>query len=159
MLGANKTIFKTELNKWSMKRIGIITLLMLLILDSCDLSKKDVECSPVPPFIYIDLINKDSISILGLNNGIDPDSVRFIINNKVITPRIDSNLIALNTTNLDTLSDKDFFLYLDNNDFDTIKLIINKNDGECGVYYDIIDFQYNRLKRVEGKRRIYKVLK
>ena len=142
-----------------MKRFGIITLLILLTLDSCDLTKKDVECSPVPPFIYIDLINKDSISILGLNNVINPDSVRFIIGNKIISPRIDSNLIALNTTNLDTLSNKDFFLYLNNNDYDTIRLIINKNSGECGIYYDVTDFQYNRLRIIESNRRIYKVLK
>ncbi len=142
-----------------MKRFGIISLLILLTLDSCDLTKKDVECSPVPPFIYIDLINKDSISILGLNNVINPDSVRFIIGNKIISPRIDSNLIALNTTNLDTLSNKDFFLYLNNNDYDTIRLIINKNSGECGIYYDVTDFQYNRLRIIESNRRIYKVLK
>ena len=142
-----------------MKRFGIISLLILLTLDSCDLTKKDVECSPVPPFIYIDLINKDSISILGLNNVINPDSVRFIIGNKIISPRIDCDWIALNTTNLDTLSNKDFFLYLNNNDYDTIRLIINKNSGECGIYYDVTDFQYNRLRIIESNRRIYKVLK
>jgi hypothetical protein len=90
---------------------------------------------------------------------INPDSVRFIIGNKIISPRIDSNLIALNTTNLDTLSNKDFFLYLNNNDYDTIRLIINKNSGECGIYYDVTDFQYNRLRIIESNRRIYKVLK
>ena len=142
-----------------MKGFSIYCLLILLIIDSCDLSKKDVECSPVPPFIYIDLINIDSISILGLNKRINPDSVYFIINNRIISPRIDSNLIALNTTNLDTLSNKDFYLYLNSNDYDTLKLIINKFNGECGIYYDIADFKYNGLKILECNRRVFKVLK
>lgn len=150
---------RITLTKKCMGRILLILFLISSILSSCDLTKEKVECSPVSPILFLHLVDKDSISQVGQKSIYNPDSIFYIINNKYVKPQIDSVFILLNTTNLDTISDKDIFLYLSQFDIDTIRVNIIKSTSECGIYYDVLRFTYNDIEIVSKNKRIYTVVK
>lgn len=142
-----------------MIRILLILFFITTILSSCDLTKRDVECIPIPPFVLLHLVDKDSISQVGQTSNYKPDSIFYIINKQNVKPRIDSVFVLLNITGLDTISDKDIYLYLSQIDIDTIRVDIIKGISECGVYYDILRFTYNDIEIVSNHNRIYTIVK
>lgn len=134
-------------------KVVLLSIFVIFLVVSCNFPEKDVECSPVPSFVYIHLIGMDSVSLIGYNKLYHPDSIKFIINQSFIKTRIDSIYLTLNTTNLDTLSNKDFYLYLNQADTDTIRLKVTKSKSECGTFFGIDEFRYNGELVVQSSNR------
>ena len=140
------------------KSIILFVLFVVPILHSCNSDYVDFSCSPKLPY-GIEIIDKDSLNILGFDKQYNPDSIYYEIDNKVIKAYTTLDHISINFIGLDKMNDKDFYLHLNSSDTDTLKMMVENKTNECGDNITtIIEFYYNKKQIIE-KKRIFKIIK
>jgi hypothetical protein len=56
------------------------------------------------------------------------------------------------------VDNKEFYIFLNSSDQDTLKLHIKNGTSECGDYTEILEFSYNG-KGIKETKRVFKVVK
>jgi len=132
--------------------IGIA--LITLCMTSCKKITKCGECTTPPDELNFKITDYTTGSDLIFNNTCKLDSIEIFYyeNDKKTTLDFVTILDSINSTAIFTCYDvcwkspqgfKDFYLYLGNNDIDTIFLDIEERHSECCTYYEWKDFTIN----------------
>jgi hypothetical protein len=132
--------------------------LLILFLNSCHSNKQDILCSPLPAY-RIEIINSDSVGIVGIGKQYHPDSIFYEIGDNLFKANTSSDCIYLDFTTAGLINNRLFYLHLNSKDQDTMKLIFQNGINECGdTYTTILEFYYNQ-KLIPEKSRVFKIVK
>jgi len=129
---------------WNLKSIknpSLIISSILIILSFVSCSKKEPCDQLGPDMISIKLVDANNNLLIGtqyLN-----DSIRFIRNDQIQTIQISDGTIIYLHSPSDNIYTSTYFLYLSQNDTDTINFKTYSYETDCGTWYRCNGLTYN----------------
>lgn len=137
-----------------MKRLLTYTLLMMIWLQSCNFVDECKDCFNPPNPIFIKVVNDNDTLMNLITNGVFvKDSIKMwymdnttkkYVNVQIITFNFSENIIQSNATYLTIDGEpKEFYLYLNRDNIDTIKIQVDENYDGCCTSYQLESITFN----------------